>query len=251
LRRWRLFKVISMNTEPRLIAFFASVLVAMSIGNAASAATIVNGGFETETTPGDILTYTPGEVIGSGWTAEGGLNENVLVLSSSYTEPGVSFSPHSGTYALDITGAGNQGTFVGIHQSVALTQGTNYELTFWVGNVTGDGTPGSNSAVYTGSSTIALLINGNQVGLFTNSNVTVGNVNWEEFTDDFTATSSSANIEFQNATIGDNYAGLDDVSIATVTTAVPEPSTWAMMILGFVGLGGMTYRRRKSAKVAA
>jgi PEP-CTERM motif len=26
--------------------------------------------------------------------------------------------------------------------------------------------------------------------------------------------------------------------------AVPEPSTWAMMILGFVGVGFMTYRRR-------
>jgi hypothetical protein len=29
--------------------------------------------------------------------------------------------------------------------------------------------------------------------------------------------------------------------------AVPEPSTWAMMILGFAGLGFMTYRRRKVA----
>jgi PEP-CTERM motif len=34
-------------------------------------------------------------------------------------------------------------------------------------------------------------------------------------------------------------------------SAVPEPSTWAMMILGFVGIGAMTYRRRKSAMIAA
>jgi Protein of unknown function (DUF642)/PEP-CTERM motif len=236
-----------MNTEPRLIVFSASVLVAMLFGNVASAATIVNGGFETETTQGNILTYTPGEVIGSGWTVEGGLNTNVLVLSSSYTEPGVSFSPHSGTYALDITGAGNQGTFVGINQTVSLTQGTNYELTFWVGNVTGDGTPGSNSAVYTGASTIALLIDGTQVGLFTNSNVIVGNVDWEEFTYDFTATFSSELIEFQNATTADNYAGLDDVSIATVIAGVPEPSSWAMMILGFFGLSAITCRRRRNS----
>jgi hypothetical protein len=26
--------------------------------------------------------------------------------------------------------------------------------------------------------------------------------------------------------------------------AVPEPSTWAMMILGFCGVGFMAYRRR-------
>jgi PEP-CTERM motif len=36
-----------------------------------------------------------------------------------------------------------------------------------------------------------------------------------------------------------------------MTTAVPEPSTWAMMILGFCGIGAMTFRRRKSAALAA
>ena len=35
------------------------------------------------------------------------------------------------------------------------------------------------------------------------------------------------------------------------TTAVPEPSTWAMMILGFAGIGAMTYHRRKSAALVA
>ena len=34
--------------------------------------------------------------------------------------------------------------------------------------------------------------------------------------------------------------------------AVPEPSTWAMMILGFAGLGFMAYRRKsKPALMAA
>jgi hypothetical protein len=36
-----------------------------------------------------------------------------------------------------------------------------------------------------------------------------------------------------------------------ITAAVPEPSTWAMMILGFAGIGAMTYRRRKTAALAA
>lgn len=31
---------------------------------------------------------------------------------------------------------------------------------------------------------------------------------------------------------------------STFTAAVPEPSTWAMLILGFAGVGVMTYRRR-------
>jgi hypothetical protein len=33
-------------------------------------------------------------------------------------------------------------------------------------------------------------------------------------------------------------------SAPTVTTGVPEPSTWAMMGLGFAGLGFMAYRRK-------
>jgi hypothetical protein len=37
----------------------------------------------------------------------------------------------------------------------------------------------------------------------------------------------------------------------SITAAVPEPSTWAMMILGFAGIGAMTFRRRKSAELAA
>jgi hypothetical protein len=35
-----------------------------------------------------------------------------------------------------------------------------------------------------------------------------------------------------------------NVTISSVAD-VPEPSTWAMMILGFAGIGAMTYRRRK------
>jgi hypothetical protein len=31
--------------------------------------------------------------------------------------------------------------------------------------------------------------------------------------------------------------------------SVPEPSTWAMMILGFLGVGALAYRQRKAAAV--
>ncbi|MBR0993729.1 PEP-CTERM sorting domain-containing protein [Bradyrhizobium japonicum] len=37
---------------------------------------------------------------------------------------------------------------------------------------------------------------------------------------------------------------------ATIS-AVPEPSTWAMMVLGFAGLGFMAYRRKQASAVAA
>jgi hypothetical protein len=36
----------------------------------------------------------------------------------------------------------------------------------------------------------------------------------------------------------------DITGLITVTAAVPEPSTWAMMLLGFMGIGFMAYRRK-------
>jgi hypothetical protein len=37
----------------------------------------------------------------------------------------------------------------------------------------------------------------------------------------------------------------DDPGTFTISAAVPEPSTWAMMILGFASLGFMAYRKKR------
>jgi hypothetical protein len=42
------------------------------------------------------------------------------------------------------------------------------------------------------------------------------------------------------------YSGLDDISVNAVS-AVPEPSTWAMLLLGFVGIAGLRFRQGRSA----
>lgn len=42
---------------------------------------------------------------------------------------------------------------------------------------------------------------------------------------------------------------LDNGSL-TINAAVPEPSTWAMMILGFLGLGFLAHRRKSALRVA-
>lgn len=46
------------------------------------------------------------------------------------------------------------------------------------------------------------------------------------------------------------FAGVT-VDGTPITGAVPEPSTWAMMILGFSGVGFMAYRRRKTTVATA
>jgi hypothetical protein len=43
---------------------------------------------------------------------------------------------------------------------------------------------------------------------------------------------------------------LYDENGSPITAAVPEPSTWAMMILGFCGLGFLAYRRKNGAALS-
>ena len=42
----------------------------------------------------------------------------------------------------------------------------------------------------------------------------------------------------------------DFTTAQALTSAVPEPSTWAMMILGFAGIGFMAYRRKPALMAA-
>ena len=42
-----------------------------------------------------------------------------------------------------------------------------------------------------------------------------------------------------------------DLGTFALASAVPEPSTWAMMIIGFCGVGFMAYRRKQAAPLIA
>ena len=80
-----------------------------------------------------------------------------------------------------------------------------------------------------------LLINNALVATFSNTlNNVASNVNWEQFAFDFTASGPTI-IAFKNASLlggesGQNYVGLDNVSIAPV----PLPNT-LMLLLGGIG----------------
>jgi hypothetical protein len=51
------------------------------------------------------------------------------------------------------------------------------------------------------------------------------------------------------AEVGPSYAYLATGNV--VVAAVPEPSTWAMMLLGFAGVGFMAYRRKSKPSLMA
>jgi len=64
-----------------------------------------------------------------------------------------------------------------------------------------------------------------------------------------TYTGPSGTFAFQ-LVYGECCGAPGDLSISLpLTSAVPEPSTWAMMILGFFGVGFMAYRRKQNGPV--
>jgi hypothetical protein len=53
-----------------------------------------------------------------------------------------------------------------------------------------------------------------------------------------------------NIVVPADYQVQINVSLPTGVAAVPEPSTWAMMLLGFIGIGAMAYRRSRKRSMA-
>ena len=77
-----------------------------------------------------------------------------------------------------------------------------------------------------------------------------GFTGWFTASMDFTATSASEMLVFLSVggpTSLPPVALLDGVSLTGVTGGAPEPATWAMIGLGFAGLGVAAYRRRRKA----
>jgi hypothetical protein len=81
---------------------------------------------------------------------------------------------------------------------------------------------------------ITLVTSNGDINLFTNPSLTVG----EGFEQACLSGCTPG-----GANIGPTFA--IDYSITAISSAVPEPSTWAMMILGFFGLGFVAYRRKQ------
>lgn len=177
---------------------------------------IVNGSFESPVlSPGAATTFTPGQtlpLVGGPWKVVGAPGTSIYLLQDTYSEPfnGVPrFNAQDGLNSVDLSGPSNVGPSAGVEQIVPVTGGQEYVLFFDVGRVTPSSGPGG---VYPGAATVDVSIDGGARVSFTNSDVTLGVINWKQFSYTFTPAGNSTTIDFFNGTpSGTNEAGLDHV----------------------------------------
>jgi hypothetical protein len=194
-------------------------------GPIAKANLIVNGGFE-DPVLGPGVFYQNQTTSFSGWTVT---TNNVDIVNPTV---GWSAPAAEGNQVLDLVGYGATGGIAST--SFATTIGTKYFFGFAYANNLGF--PGASASYNVSDASNSSL----RSGIVTHSSSETGNLNWNFVTSSFVADSTTSNLQFTEI-LGGNSAGilLDAVEVS----AVPEPSTWAMLIIGFLGVGVMANRR--------
>ncbi|WP_143039607.1 MULTISPECIES: choice-of-anchor C family protein [Bradyrhizobium] len=206
----------------RLLA--CAAFLGLMTATAQASSLISNGSFEAGSFDGASFdTIHAGNPAISGWTVGG---DSVDWIGSYW-------QPQDGNRSIDL--AGNApGT---ISQSFATALGQTYLVQYWMaGNP--DGAP-------TVKNLNADVIVDVSAASFNDTGFTKSNMGWTLKSFSFVANGTTSTLTFVDTDTGPYGPALDNVSV----TAVPEASTWAMMILGFLGIGFMAYRRKSSASV--
>ena len=142
---------------------------------------------------------------------------------------GVFSSPFvaSGAFAAYFGPVGSTG---GITQTLSTNAGQSYLISFDLRNFDGQ-TPNFYNVLFGG------------VSLFSATDSAA--FNYTNFSTTATAVGASTELAF-NFRHDPNYFLFDNVSVTAVTGAVPEPATWAMMLMGFGAMGVLLRRRRRT-----
>ena len=81
------------------------------------------------------------------------------------------------------------------------------------------------------------------------SSTSATGIGWS-YTNDFSGP-GVANEFWDDDGVNPNSGGPYQMEVSTSTAATPEPSTWAMLLVGFAGLGYTAYNRSRKRRLAA
>jgi len=208
----------------RAIIFAAGLSV---LAGAANAAIVADGDFAGA--PNPFQTVSSGGTFGAtgAWTVTSGSIDWI----GNYWQ-----GAPSGGGSVDLDG-NSPGS---ISQTLAGLAAGNYAITFYL-----SGNPDGQPAI----KTVQVGVTGAGSQTYTYDYVTQGTVrpnamNYVPETFSFTWGGGDALLNFASLDSNSPYGPvIGGVSIS----AVPEPATWAMLLLGFAGVGFMAYRRRHQA----
>ena len=203
-----------------------------SFSGTAHALPFINGSFESgPANPGNFATLPGDSTAIDGWVVEG---DSVDFIGDYWKH-------HDGNRSIDLAGSG----IGGIAQTFDTLAGQLYRVTFYIAR-----NPDNGQNPRTG---FASILGGPNTPLsFNNTSTTRDAMGWQKRTFTFTGTGSNT-LRFgsDGSSLGNGSGpffglALDNVSFA----AVPEPSTWAMLILGFGFVGSAMRRRKTNVRVA-
>jgi choice-of-anchor C domain-containing protein len=191
------------------------------------AAVVVNGSFEDGSDPGSFTTANAGSSAITGWT----------IAAGSVDYIGNYWQAAQGSRSIDL--AGN--AIGAIEQTIDTIAGAWYKLSFFVSKNPDGGAPTRTGTVNVGGS--------DQVFSYALANDR-SNMQWDLRSLVFQAQGPTTLRFGADDSSGGFYGlALDNISIS----AIPEPATWAMTVLGFGAVGFAMRRRtrRAAAKTSA
>ncbi len=247
----------------------AAAAVAFSAPASASTNLVMNGGFET-TTLGSSAQFKDNQVAGwtnaktNGWT---GYGYNFLVKSgtadtSGFTSLGgnqdklygpngtnnyannalTASSPSGGNYMLMDADTNFHGA---VSQVInGLTIGQVYTLTFEWAGASWFTTPSTTTHAFD------VTFGGVTQSTDTLTVAPQGFSGWQKASMNFTATGAQQTLSFLSQGTPNGLPPTNLLDNVSLTAAVPEPATWAMMMVGFAMVGAASRYRRRSVKAA-
>lgn len=206
----------------------ATVIATLMAASAAHADVLINGGFET----GDL----------TGWTTSTNSTGSVNVVTSTNDFNFNPYLPTQGNFFAVVT-AGDQSVYTTLSQTFTVTTRS---------SVTGNTAfLGSDVLPHNDDGYVKLIGAGGTQTLFAASIGSVGafqSTGWQSFGTIVDA--GTYTLQFGVENIGDNLLSSQVLADNVAVAAVPEASTWAMLLVGFAGLGVVATRRAAKAKPA-